>query len=195
MKSKQKFWKMRANKNTKSFAIIISLIFFISFYTQRAIIGNIGWNYGQYWVVLSAIVSGLVAVYIGPLLIDTSTRKRGILFLGVYVISLVIMLLFLKYKEFAATDLMVRGVWETKERDGENFMLDFFKEDSLRLIFIFDQGEIVQEQERVMGYKWKGRKLQIYDKEGRLLFDWTVKLDQDRIIISEGEDELTFYKK
>ena len=81
----------------------------------------------------------------------------------------------------------VGGVWETKESDGENFMLDIFKRDSLRLIML-------PELERVVGYKWKGKKLQIYDGEGGLLFDWNVRLDSKKMIIIQGDDKLVFYK-
>ena len=178
---------MTISKKTKSFILIFSSIFIVSSFIQRAILDNVDWNAAKGGV-LSVVVSGLVAAFITPLLNDANNRKRGMLFFGLYVIFLVVMLLFSKDKDFTITDLSVRGVWETKESDGENFMLDFFKKDSLRLIF-------PPNQERVVGYKWKGEKLQMYDEEGSLLFNWAVKLNQKTITILQGEDELIFYKK
>lgn len=178
---------MTTTKKTKSFIIVFSSIFIGSFFVQRAILDNVDWSYVQ-GVLLSVVVSGLVAAFITPLLNDANNRKQGILFLGLYVIFLVAILLFSKDNDFTTTDLSVGEVWETKESDGENFVLDFFKQDSLRLIFPPDQ-------ERVVGYMWKGEKLQMYDEEGSLLFNWTVKLDQKRLTILQGEDELIFYKK
>ena len=178
---------MTTTKKTKSFIIVFSSIFIGSFFVQRAILDNVDWSHVQ-GLLLSAVVSGLVAAFITTLLNDANNRKKGILFLGLYAIFLVAILLFSKGEGFTTTDLSVEGVWETRESDGENFVLDFFKQDSLRLIFPPDQ-------ERVVGYMWKDEKLQMYDEEGSLLFNWTVKLDQKRLTILQGEDELIFYKK
>jgi uncharacterized membrane protein YvlD (DUF360 family) len=178
---------MTTTKKTKSFIIVFSSIFIGSFFVQRIILDKVDWSYVQ-GLLLSAVVSGLVAAFITPLLKDANNRKKGILFLGLYAIFLVAILLFSKGEGFTTTDLSVGGVWATRENDGENFVLDFFKQDSLRLIFPPDQ-------ERVVGYMWKEQKLQIYDEEGSLLFNWTVKLDQNRLTILQGEDELIFYKK
>ena len=178
---------MTTTKKTKSFIIIFSSIFIGSFFIQRAILENVDWSYPQ-GLLLSTVISGLIAALITPLLNDTNNPKRGILFLSLYVFFLVVILLFSKDKDFTTTDLSVGDIWETKESDGENFMFDFFNQDSLRLIFPPDQ-------ERVVGYNWKGKKLQIYDEEGSLLFSWSVKLEQERLTILQGEDELIFYKK
>ena len=174
-------------KMTKSFIIIFSSIFIGSFFVQRAILDIVDWSNFQ-GLLLALVISGTVAAIITPLLTDTNNRKRGILFLGLYVVLLVAILFFFKGENFNTSSMRsVGGVWETKERDGENFMLDFFKRDSLRLIML-------PELERVVGYKWKGKKLQIYDEEEGLLFDWNVRLDSKKMIIIQGDDKLVFYK-
>jgi len=178
---------MTTTKKTKAFIIIFSSIFISSFFIQRAILDNVDWDYIQ-GLLSSATVSGTVAALITPLLNDINNRNRGVLFLSIYIIFLVAVLFFSKGEKFTATNLNVGEVWITKESDGENFMLDFFGQDSLRLIFM-------PNQERIVRYSWKGEKLKIYDEEGNLLFDWNVKLDPKKLTILQGKDELIFYKK
>lgn len=178
---------MEKTKITKFFTIIFTSVFTGSFFVLRAILDVVDWSNLQS-LILASVFSGIVAVVITPLLTDTNNRKWGILLTSLYFIFLVVVLLFSKIDNLSKTGLSLEGVWETKESDGENFKLDFFKQDSLRLIMPPDQ-------ERVVSYKWKGGDLQIYDEEGILLFNWNIKIDTNKFMILQGDDRLIFYKK
>ena len=103
-----------------------------------------------------------------------------------YVLLLVGVLLFLGRNSKVVAPLA--GVWATEESDGEDFVMDFFKKDSVRLVF-------PPSDDRIFGYDWKKERLRLYDEEGNLLFDWTIKLESDKLILRQAEDELIFYKK
>ena len=151
----------------------------------RAVFDRIEWSS---WVelILAVGASSLAAALLAPYLNDEKKRKHGIVLSGMYAFILVGFLLFLKGKNKDAIQLT--DVWATKESDGENFVMDFFRKDSVLLIF-------GPNDERVVGYSWEKNRLRLYDEEGNLLFDWTIKLESDKFTLRQGEDELIFYKQ
>lgn len=171
-----------ATKQTKSFIIIFASFFIGSFYLLKLALDNFSLNLIQE-TLLSSVISGLFATLITPFFIKKGSRKPGLTFLLSYVIFVVLIIFFTK-NIFSQRTLKVEGVWENND---ESFKLDFFKQDSLRLIS--PSGD-----EKILNYKWEQNKLQVYEEED-LLFSYNVTLDHNKLIVSEGKDELIFHKK
>jgi general stress protein CsbA len=176
---------MATTKKTNTFIIIFSSIFIASFFMLQAVFDRIEWSS---WVelILTVAASGLASALLAPYFNDEKKRKHGIVLSGIYALMLVGVLLFLERKHKDAIQLT--DVWTTKESDGENFSMDFFRKDSVLLVF-------PPSHERVVGYVWEKNRLRLYDEERNLLFDWTIKLESDKFILRQGEDELIFYKQ
>jgi hypothetical protein len=176
---------MATTNRTNSFVIIFSIVFVASFFVIRVIFDKIGWAHA-FELAISLLVSGIVATLSTPLLVSKNRRTKGVLFLGVYFIVL-FGIIALK-PENLVTDIKTGDVWVTRESDGEDFVLDFFKKDSVRLV-------LPPNNERVVGYLWNGKELQLYDEEDGLLFDWEIELGKKTLTVLQGKDKLVFYKQ
>lgn len=176
---------MATTKETNTFITIFCSVFIASFFILKAVFDGIEWIF---WIELvltvaaSVLASTLLALYLN----NEKKRKQGIVLSVMYVLLLVGVLLFLERNSKVVAPLA--GVWATEESDGEDFVMDFFKKDSVRLVF-------PPSDDRIFGYDWKKERLRLYDEEGNLLFDWTIKLESDKLILRQAEDELIFYKK
>lgn len=178
---------MATTKKTNSFLFIFSSVFIFSFFGLRAILDKIEWSYGIE-VIIQTVVSGVMAAILSPQLNSTEKRAMGGVYLGVYLLALVGVLVFTNGENVKFSEVQVGDTWATKESDGEDFVMDFFKKDSVRLIF-------PPNDSMILGYSWSNGKLLLHDEEGNLLFDWKVKVEQGRFIILQGDDKLIFYKR
>lgn len=177
---------MTAINKTSTFAVISSIVFIASFFVTRAIFDKTGWSSLQALAV-SSIISGAVAALSTPLLISRERRIKGGLFLGVYFLTL-FGVITLYSNEDSKIKIKTGDVWVTKENDGENFIMDFFKKDSVRLV-------LPPNEEVIVGYLWGEEVLRLYDDKGNLLFDWEIEWGQGKFTIWEGNYKLVFYKQ
>jgi hypothetical protein len=177
---------MTAINKSSTFVVISSIVFVASFFAIRAIFDKTGWSSLQA-LAISSLLSGAVAALSTPLLIAREKRIKGALFLGVYflILSGVIALY---GKENSKTQIKTGDVWVTKESDGENFIMDFFKKDSVRLV-------LPPNEETIVGYSLREGVFRLYDDGGNLLFDWEIEWEQGKFTIWEGNDKLVFYKQ
>lgn len=179
---------MNKRKKADYSAIIYMVVFAASFASLRAIFDKIEWNFNLE-LLTAAVVSGVVAVILTPLLFNAKTYRKGLILSGVYLLILISIICFL-YGGEKDSNVEIGDVWSTKEADGENFIIDFFRKDSIRVIF-------PPEDKRVFGYIWSEDKLKLYDDDEFLLFNWTVQLEKEKLIITgkKEDDKLVFYKK
>lgn len=176
---------MTFNEQTKYFVILFSTAFIISFFLLRAILEQLGWGL-SFMLAVALPLSGLLAVLIALLLIKRNNRKLGILMATLY-FSLLLIFAFTANGRVDTSNLL-SGTWITRESDGENFAMDFFAQDSVRLI-------IPPSNARVVGYSLQDDRLKIFDEEGDLLFNWAIQKHADNFVVQAGADRLTFYKK
>lgn len=138
-------------------------------------------------IIISGGIAGLVGGFLSKLLFNKETLRKGVFFLCIYVILSIIMLLqIIDDKNKHYYNMKIGDVWTTKESDGQDFVFNFYSKDSLRLIQS-------PNEEVELPYKYTGNNLKIYE-DNKLIMDFRVKLEHNKLIVSDGNDDLIFYR-
>lgn len=177
---------MATIKQDRSFVIVTSALFVASFFTLRAVSDGMGWVFTDYLLV-SSMISGIVSLVPFMFSGDRSGRIKAVIILLLYFLTLVGVLLFGSTNDRHSSHIGIKGEWHTREGDGRDFSMNFFKEDSVLLV-------LSSKESRALGYSLKGSRLTLHDEEV-VLFDWKVKLSGSTLVVYSNGEELTFFKQ
>jgi len=178
---------MTTNNETKKYVIVFSTLFIISSLLLRGLFETIGWTYTLRLVLLSSFISSCIGLLTTFFLFSDKKRVMGGVFFSIYVTALLSFLI-LYNENSTVIEIKIGDVWTTKESEGDNFTMFFFHKDSI--IFSSSSNDTT-----VMGYSLNRKEFIMHDEKENFLEKWAIKLEEEKLIFSDGKENLFFYKR
>jgi len=161
---------------------LITFLYIATFPFLFLIFSEIGIDDNNLFLLVS-LVSFLFAIIVQKLNVNKKSW-----FIILYFIPFVIGIIYLKfYKAETKTEYSIKGVWETKESDGEDFKLEVSGDSTL--VMIDNSGDL-----GFYTYSYKKNELLLFN-QGKLLYAYEVVLKDSSMTLSLSGDNLLFYRK